>query len=136
MRKTAVAIFVLGALVAHSREAAAQWTDRGYINFSPLSLQTSSDDLTDTRNYTLYDEPATTTTNTTVTGGNVLDFSGGVRVFRNFSVGAGWHMQNNKKDVAISGSVPNPIFFNRPRPLNKTESDYERIESATHLQFG
>ena len=135
MRKTAVAIFVLGALVAQSREAAAQWTDRGYINFS-TGVETSSSDLTDTRNFTLYDEAASITTNSPITGGNIIDFMGGVRVFRNLSVGAGWHMENNKQDVAITGSVPNPIFFNRPRQLSATATDLKRTESAAHLQFG
>jgi hypothetical protein len=135
MRKTAVAIFVLGALVAQSREAAAQWSDRGYLNFS-TGVESSSSTLTDTRNYTLYDEPATTTTSSSITGGNILDFSGGVRVFRNLSVGAAWHMEKNRADVAITGSVPNPIFFNRPRQLTHTENELERKEMAAHLQFG
>ena len=61
MQKTAVALMFCAALVCSSREAAAQWTDRGYINFS-TGIESHSSDLNDTRNYVLYDEPATTNT--------------------------------------------------------------------------
>jgi hypothetical protein len=135
MRTTAVAIFVVGSLLVYSKEAAAQWTDRGYINFS-TGVESGSSTLTDTRNYTLYDEPASTTTTTEIGGGNIIDFSGGVRVYRNLSVGGAWHMQNNKQDVAITGTVPNPIFFNQPRQLNATATELQRKELAGHLQFG
>lgn len=135
MRKTAVAILIFGALIGHSREAAAQWTDRGYINVS-TGLESHSTDLNDTRTYVLYDEPATTNTATKVSSGNIIDFGGGVRVFRNFSVGGGYRMENNKQDVAITGTVPNPIFFNRPRQLNTTVPQLQRKESAGHLMFG
>jgi len=135
MQKIAVALLICAALVCSSREAAAQWTDRGYINFS-TGIESHSSDLNDTRNYVLYDEPATTTTSSTVSSGNIISFGGGVRVFRNLSVGGEYHMENNKTDVAITGSVPNPIFFNRPRPLNATVPQLQRKESAGHLQFG
>jgi hypothetical protein len=135
MRKTAVAILIFGALVGHSREAAAQWTDRGFINFS-IGVEQSSSDLNDTKNYFLYDEPATTNTSSSITSGNIIAFEGGVRVWRNLSVGGGYHQESNKADVTITGTVPNPIFFNRPRQLNATATELRRKESAGLLQFG
>jgi hypothetical protein len=135
MRKTAVALFLFGALVGYSREAAAQWTDRGFINFS-TGVEKGSSDLNDTRNYTLYDEPATTNTASSITSGNIIEFGAGVRIWRNLSVGGGYHQESNKADVAITGTVPNPIFFNRPRQLNATATELRRKELAGHLQFG
>jgi Outer membrane protein beta-barrel domain len=136
MRKTVVTILTLGALASSTREAAAQWTDRGYINFTPLAVEQSSSDLNDTKTYILYDEPATTNTASSITSGNILDFGAGVRIWRNLSVGAGYHQESNKADVAITGTVPNPIFFNRPRQLNATATELRRKEMAGHLQFG
>ncbi|MGH9382974.1 MAG: hypothetical protein ACRD2N_01580 [Vicinamibacterales bacterium] len=136
MRKTAVAILVLAALIGHSREAAAQWTDRGYINFTPFTVEQGTTELNDTRTYVLYDERAETITNSKLTSGNIIDAGAGVRVWRNISVGGAFHMENNKTDVAITGTVPNPIFFNRPRSLTATATQLKRKESAGHLQFG
>lgn len=135
MRKTEVAILAFGVLIGFSHEAAAQWTDRGYINLS-LGVESSSSDLNDTKNYTLYDEPATTNTASSITSGNIIEFGGGVRIWRNISVGAGYHQESNKADVAITGTVPNPIFFNRPRQLNATATELRRKEMAGHLHFG
>lgn len=135
MRKTAVAILAFGALAFGPREAAAQWTDRGYLNVS-IGVEQGKTDLADTRTYTLYDEQARTTTTSSLTSGNIIDFGGGVRVFRNLSVGGAFHSESNKADVAITGSVPNPIFFNRPRTLTATATELRRKETAGHLQFG
>jgi hypothetical protein len=135
MRKTAVAILIFGALVGTPRQAAAQWTDRGYINFT-TGLESHSSDLNDTRTFVLYDEPATVNTASEVNSGNFVDFAGGVRVWRNLSVGGAFHSESNKADVSITGSVPNPIFFNRPRSFAVTATELRRKEIAGHLQFG
>jgi hypothetical protein len=135
MRKTVVTILTLGALAGSSREVAAQWTDRGSINFN-IGVEQRSSDLNDTKNYVLYDEPATTNTASSITSGNIIDFGGTVRVWRNVAVGGAYHQESNKADVAITGTVPNPIFFNRPRQLNATATELRRKEMAGHLQFG
>lgn len=135
MRKTAVAILAFGVLAGHAREAAAQWTDRGYINVS-TGVEQGKTDLADTRTYILYDEQARTTTTSSLTSGNIIDVGGGVRVWKNLSVGGAFHSESNKADVSIGGTVPNPIFFNRPRTLTATATELRRKETAGHLQFG
>jgi hypothetical protein len=91
--------------------------------------------MTDTITATVYDESATITTTSPFTSGSLFDVGVGVRVFKNFTVGVGYHQEQNDVDSTITGSIPSPIFFNRPRTLNVTES-LNRKEMATHLMIG
>ena len=126
MRKTAVAILVLGALVGSSREAAAQWTDRGYINFS-IGVESGSSDLNDTKNYILYDEPATTNTASSITSGNIIDFGAGVRIWRNVSVGGGLPSGKQQGGCRDHRYGAEPNFLQSPAA---TECDGDGVAGA------
>ncbi|HEX4913648.1 MAG TPA: hypothetical protein VFV51_06815, partial [Vicinamibacterales bacterium] len=120
-----------------ARDAHAQtgtWADRGYVNIG-FGVESGSSSLTDTQNITIYEEAGTLTTSTTWTSGSLIDAGFGVRVWRNMTVGVGYHMEDNDTDGSVSGSIPSPIFFNRPRQLSQ-EVVLERKESAVHLVFG
>ncbi|MGE0865076.1 MAG: hypothetical protein AB7P34_14355 [Vicinamibacterales bacterium] len=136
MRKLAV-LMVLGVLVAGTREAAAQGepADRVYLNIG-FGVESGSTDSNDTKQYTLYDETATTNTSATWTSGSF--FGGGVdfRVFKNLTVGLAYHQETNTSDTAVTGDVPHPIFFNRPRTFSADAGGMYRRENATHLSFG
>jgi len=136
MRKFAV-LMVLGALVVGTRESAAQGApaDRVFLNIG-FGVESGNNDATDTKTYTLYEEPATVSSSTSWTSGSF--FGGGVdfRVFKNFTVGVGYHQETNTSESALTGSIPHPIFFNRPRTFSATEGGLYRRENATHLTFG
>lgn len=136
MRKFAV-LMVLGLLVGGTREAAAQGavTDRVFMNIG-FGVESGSNDAADTKTYTLYDETATVSSSTSWTSGSI--FGGGVdfRVVKNFTVGVAYHQETNTTDSALSGAIPHPIFFNRPRNFTATEGGLYRRENATHITFG
>jgi hypothetical protein len=136
MRKFAV-LMVLGLLVGGTREAAAQGavTDRVFLNIG-FGVESGSNDATDTKTYTLYDETATVSSSTSWTSGSF--FGGGVdfRVFKNLTVGVAYHQETNTTESALTGSIPHPIFFNRPRNFSTAEGGLYRRENATHLMFG
>lgn len=136
MRKLAV-LMVFGVLVGGSREAAAQGSpdDRIYLNIG-FGVESGSSDSNDSKQYTLYDEPATTTANTSWTSGSF--FGGGIdiRLIKNLTVGIHYHQETNTSEAALSGSVPNPIFFNRPRSFTATAGGLFRRENATHVGIG
>lgn len=136
MRKLAV-LMVLGLLVGGTREAAAQGApdDRVYLSIG-FGVESGSSDSNDTKQYTLYDEPATTNTKATWTSGSL--FGGGVdfRVIKNLTVGVSYHQETNTTDTAITGTVPHPIFFNRNRNFSTTAGGLYRRENATHLSVG
>lgn len=136
MRKFAV-LMVLGLLIGGTREAAAQGApdDRVFLNIG-FGVESGSTDANDTKQYTLYEETATTNTTMSWTSGSFFGGGADFRVFKNLTVGLSYHQETNTSDTAITGTVPHPIFFNRPRSFAETEGGLYRRENATHLSFG
>ena len=137
MNKTAVVCLVaLSVFAGTARVASAQSapSDRGYINIG-WGVESGSSTMTDTRTATVYEESATITTTSPFTSGSLFDVGVGLRVYKNFTVGVGYHQEQNDVDSTITGSIPSPVFFNRPRTLNQTES-LNRKEMGTHLMIG
>lgn len=138
MRKLAT-LMVLGVLVVGTHESAAQGapSDRVFLNIG-FGVESGNNDATDTKTYTLYEEPAKVSSSTAWTSGSF--FGGGVdfRVYKNLTVGVGYHQETNTSESALTGSIPHPIFFNRPRtfPAGTTQPGLERRENATHLTLG
>ena len=92
--------------------------------------------MTDTKTGNIYEESATITSSSTFSSGSLFDVGVGVRVFRNLTVGIGYHQEQNDTEGTLTGSIPSPVFFNRPRQLNDTVTGLDRKEQATHLQVG
>jgi hypothetical protein len=134
-----VTVFVLvGGVLLGGRNAAAQtapWSDRGYINVG-WGVESGSSALTDTRTSTIYEEASTITSSTTFTSGSLFDVGAGIRIWKNLTVGVAYHQEQNDTDGTLTGSIPSPVFFNRPRTLNETVGNLDRKEQATHLMFG
>ena len=138
MRQFVVGVFMCGVLAGVASDAAAQggtWADRGYVNIG-FGVESGSSSTTDTHNFTIYEEPATITSDTTWTSGSLIDAGFGVRVWRNLTVGIGYHQEENDTDGLLTGSIPSPIFFNRPRQLNQDDFVLDRKEKAVHLVLG
>jgi hypothetical protein len=139
MQKLFVTLVVCGLLAASAGQASAQvgsaWTDRAYFNLN-WAGQSGSTDLNGTSTFTLYEEEARLTATSTAEAGPMIDFSVGARVWRNVSVGIAFHRVSSKSDASVDGSIPHPLFFNRPRTFTQTVSDLKRNEHAVHLQFG
>jgi hypothetical protein len=91
--------------------------------------------MTDTRTSTIYEESSTVTSSSTFTSGSLFDVGVGLRVYRNVTVGVAYHQEQNDTDGTVTGSIPSPIFFNKPRTLSGSES-LDRKEMATHLVIG
>jgi hypothetical protein len=133
---------VLGLLVVGGREAAAQGQgigatsdDRVFMTIG-FGVESGKSDTNDTKNYTLYDEAATTTANTSWTSGSIFEGGIAIRVIRNFTVGVAYHQETNTTDAEITGTAPHPIFFNRPRDFTASAGGLYRRENAAHLTFG
>jgi len=133
-----VLLVMFGVCAGVAQDANAQmggtWADRGYVNIG-FGVESGSSSITDTRNLVIYEEAATITSNTTWTSGSLVDAGFGVRVWRNLTVGIAYHQEENDTDSEVTGSIPSPIIFNRPRELNQ-EVVLERKEKAAHLVIG
>jgi hypothetical protein len=132
-----VTLLVCGVCAGVAQSAQAQggtWADRGYINIG-FGVESGSSSLAETANLVIYEEPATVTSTTEWTSGSLIDFGAGVRVWRNLTVGLAYHQEENDTDSQLTGSIPSPIFFNRPRTLDQ-DVILERKEKAAHLVIG
>ena len=136
--KKALTFAVCSLVILVARETAAQplpWTDRGYFNLN-VGFESSSDDFADDASRPTYDETMTFSTAQSIDSGAFFDFSAGARVWRNVSVGIGFHQGSTNSDATVQGAVPHPQFFNRPRSFTATVTDLERSERAIHVQLG
>src|SRR5262245_2748061 len=136
MNKLVVFLFACSVFAGAAQSASAQSIsqDRGYINLG-WGVESGSSAMTDSRTSTIYGESSTISTSSTFTSGSLFDVGIGIRVFKNFTVGAAFHQEQNDTDGTVTGSIPSPIFFNRPRQLSATEP-LDRKEMATHLVLG
>ena len=139
MNKSVVVFFLAcGVFAASTQDAVAQMataTDRGYINIG-WGVESGSSAMTDARTTTIYEEAATITSASTFTSGSLFDVGVGIRVWRNLTIGGAYHQEQNDTAGTLTGSIPSPVFFNRPRTLNHSVEGLERKEMATHLVFG
>lgn len=137
MRQSVLWLAVSGVLAVGATNVHAQtgtWADRGYVNIG-FGVESGSSSLTDTQNLVIYEEAGTISSSTTWTSGSLIDAGFGVRVWRNMTVGIGYHQEENDTDAAITGSIPSPVFFNRPRTLDQ-QVVLDRKEKAAHLVIG
>jgi len=137
-RSVVTLLIVCGVFAGTARDAAAQgatWADRGYINVG-WGVESGSSAMSDTKTAPIYEETATITSSSTFTSGSLFDVGFGVRVVKNLTIGVSYHQEQNDTDGTLTGSIPSPVFFNRPRQLNSTVTGLERKEQATHFQIG
>ena len=137
MRQFVLCFAVCGVLSGFATSASAQtgpWADRGYVNIG-FGVESGSSSLADTQNLVIYEEAGTISSTTNWTSGSLIDAAFGVRVWRNLTVGIAYHQEENDTDAAITGSIPSPIFFNRPRTLDQ-DIVLDRKEKAAHLVLG
>jgi hypothetical protein len=132
--------FVVGVLVlACAQSAAAQigqpWGDRGYFNLN-AGFETATGTLNDASTFRIYDENGSLSTAQGVDSGSLIDVAAGARVWRNFTVGIGFHRGASTSEAAVTGTVPHPLFFNRSRNFALSANDLDRTEQAVHLNLG
>jgi hypothetical protein len=128
-------LLMASAAPAIAQPAPADWIDRGYFNFN-VGFETTSGTLNDSSTFRLYDENGTKTVEQNVDSGSLIDFSVGGRVWRNVSVGIGYHRGANSSEAAGTASVPHPLVFGRNRTTSFAAGDLSRTEQAFHIQLG
>ena len=63
-----------------------------------------------------------------------LDVSGDVRVWPHLSLGVGVSRVSRSTPAAVSGSIPHPFFFNRPRSVGGEATGLTQDERAVHVR--
>jgi len=136
LKITTVAMLALG-LAAAPRMVSAQtmqWTDKGYVSISGAA-QVGSHNLDTSLSFPLYDETATVTTSQEVKSGGLFDIGGAYRVWgHNLLAGVHYSHTSSDANVSVNGSIPHPIFFDRPRTVSSSISGAKHSEDVVHLQ--
>ena len=127
-------VLAVSLLAVGRAEAQMQaWEDTGYVsvNFSYLVADRS---FQESFSHTIYDEEATYSVEHGSSGGGQFDIGGGVRVWRNLAAAVAVTSFSTSDGAAITGSVPHPLFFFRPRTGNFARADLEYKEQGVHIQ--
>ena len=135
-------VFVAGFLGTPTAEAQMKFWERAWEDAAFISInfgyqvgdRSFSERLGDLVPIIIYDELATYDIDHRSGGGGFFDISGGVRVWRNLAAGLGVTRFVATSGAAVTGSIPHPLFFGRPRTGNFSRTDLEHAETGIHLQ--
>lgn len=123
----------LAAITLLAAPAAAQ-DQRVFVNLN-FGSGAQNQDLRQTAEFVLYEEQGTWEANHAIEGGPFFDVGAGLRLTRNFGVGAAYTARTKQtRDVTVDARVPSPIFFDTLRSATGTVSGLEHSEQAVHLQ--
>jgi hypothetical protein len=129
----AMLVFGLSTLATSAAAQTMQWTDKGYVTVNG-GVQTGSDTLDTSSTFPLYDETATVTSSQKISGGGFFDIGGAYRVWgKNLLAGVSFSHTSSDADVSLKASIPDPVFFDRPRAVDTTTSGAKHSENALHL---
>ncbi|MET0167846.1 MAG: outer membrane beta-barrel protein [Vicinamibacterales bacterium] len=127
-----VAVVATSAVLAPSASAQMQWTDKGFANVS-FGVQAPSQDLVTNTTFEIYGENASQVAAQQVGGGAFFDISGGYKVWKNLAAGVGLTFVGSSADLVVDAQIPDPDFFDRPRPVSTTLTDAKHRQTAINL---
>jgi hypothetical protein len=116
--------------VSHFKNGA--WLDRGYLSVNGI-FQTATPSFTQTQSWTYFAETATVSIEYPGASAPGLDVAGGWRVWRNLAIGAGLAVVSRPSTTVVSGSMPNPLYVNKPTTLSGG-FEAKHSETAIHVQ--
>jgi hypothetical protein len=132
--RTTAGVAALVLVAAGSADAQMQpWEDTGYFSIN-YGYQQGDRAFQESLTATVYDEQATYSIEHASSGGGHFDIGGGLRVWRNLAVGLAVTSFSTSAGALTTGTVPHPLFFDRPRTGSAARSDLEHKELGVHFQ--
>lgn len=131
-RVVAIAAAVLCVTCVRPSNAQSSWSDRGRISVN-FGAQPSSSSFNATTNIPVGEQTATLTSNYNVPSGQFFDGGVILHVTGGFGIGIAASWFTKSEPASISGSIPHPLVFNRPRPISGTSSPLERDEITGYI---
>ena len=126
---SSVALTLAAALPA---SAQMQWTDKAFVSVN-FGAQAPSQSLTSATTPDIYGEPASFASTQDVAGGAFFDIAGGYKVWENLAVGIGITHVGSTADLTVNASIPDPLFFDRPRNVTTSVADAHHSQTAINL---
>jgi hypothetical protein len=118
----------LCAASAHAQTPAPS-TEKFFLNVN-TGGQLATRTITVVASKSVYDETASVSSTQTINRGVTFDFDGGYRVRSDFFVGLLVSSFHTTSDATTSASIPDPIFFNRPKTVTGSTTGLKRGEVA------
>jgi hypothetical protein len=133
MTKAGILALCLCAAPQLASAQTMQWTDKGFATLN-IGAQVGSHNLDTNATFPLYDETATVSSTQKISGGAFFEVGGAYRVWgNNLLAGVSFSHTASDADVAITGSIPDPVVTDRPRTVNTSQSDAKHSENALYL---
>ena len=133
MRVAGVLALGLVAVVLPAQAQIQPWGGTAYVNING-GYEVSDRVFTESLSAIVFAEEATYSVEHRSSGGAIFDVGGGVRVWRSLAAAVAVTSISSTDGAAITGSVPHPLFFNRPRSPTFARSDLEHKEVGVHIQ--
>jgi hypothetical protein len=129
--KTVLGLCAGMALCAASvhAQSPAPSTEKFFLNVN-LGGQLATRTLNETASKTVYQETATLSSTQAIGRGVVFDFNGGYRVREDFFAGLLVSTFSTSSSATTSASIPDPVFFNRPKTVTGSTTGLKRTEVA------
>ena len=106
--------------------------ETGYLNLNAAYL-TGDHSLSQRLSMPLYDETAVGDVRHASSPRVGLDAAVGLRVWSNLAVGVGGTHFRTRSGVNVTGTVPHPLFYHRPREVREQPSGFGGAEIGLHL---
>jgi hypothetical protein len=129
---TAAIALTTTLMLASSASAQMKWTDRGFASVN-FGAQAPSHTIETVTTFDIYGETATQSASQDVGGGAFFDIGGGYKVWKNLAAGIGFTFVGSSTDLQVQASIPDPTFFDRPRPVTATIPDAKHRQTAINL---
>ena len=134
MRERVMTAIVLLGMVgcALPLDAQTTWSDHARISID-VGAQPSTSTFSATTSVPLYQQLSTLNTSYGVPSGTFFDGGVVIRVSGAFGIGVGASSFTKSQTASISGSIPHPLIFDRPRPIGGTSPPLERNEITGYI---
>jgi hypothetical protein len=106
---------------------------RGYISIDG-GYQAATEDFSNGGTFTQYLEQANFDSDYEVKPGPQFNVGGGIRLWRGLHAGVAVTRFTRSTPVRVTGAIPHPFFFSRPRSIEGDVTSLKRQETAVHLQ--
>ena len=109
------------------------WKGRGFMVVSG-GAQLAAPGYTSAVTFKLHAEDATLDASSKVQIGPVFGVRGGMRVWKNLAIGAGFGVSSTSQRVDVTGRLPHPFMFNQFREVKGTAEALSRVESMVAVE--